>query len=137
VRRLERGQASLLLLGVVKLLLGLAALLFAVGSALGSRAKHQRAADLAPVSGAEVMRDLYPRLFESPLLANGSPNPQHLPLPVCLALARRAAVRGARCNGVEVRGAHVTFPGWSVRADAVAVRVRGAGGACRAPCQRR
>ena len=51
------------------------------------------------------MRDLYPRLFEPPVLANGLPNPRHLPLPMYLALARRAALRrGARRNGVAVRG---------------------------------
>ena len=42
------------------------------------------------------MRDLYPRLFEPQVLANGLPNPRHLPLPMYLALARRAALRGAR-----------------------------------------
>jgi hypothetical protein len=40
VRRLERGQASLLLLGVVTLLLGLAVVLFAFGSVLGSRGRN-------------------------------------------------------------------------------------------------
>jgi hypothetical protein len=55
---------------------------------------------LAAVSAGQVMRDLYPRLFEPPVLANGLPNPRHLPLPVYLALVRRAAVRGARRNGV-------------------------------------
>ena len=103
----DSGQASLLLLGVVTLLLGLAVVLFAFGSALGSKGKHQRAADLAAVSAGQVMRNLYPRLFEPPVLANGLPNPRHLPLPVYLALVRRAAVRGARRNGVEVRGAEV------------------------------
>ena len=82
--RRECGQASLLLLGVVTLLLGLAVVLFAFGSALGSKGKHQRAADLAAVSAGQVMRDLYPRLFEPPVLANGLPNPRHLPLAVYL-----------------------------------------------------
>jgi Putative Flp pilus-assembly TadE/G-like len=82
MRRGEAGQASLLLLGVVTLLLGLAVVFFAFGSALGSKGKHQRAADLAAVSAGQVMRDLYPRLFEPPVLANGLPNPRHLPLPV-------------------------------------------------------
>jgi hypothetical protein len=76
---------------------------------LGSKGKHQRAADLAAVSAGQVMRDLYPRLFEPPVLANGLPNRRHLPLPVYLALVRRAAVRGARRNGVEVSGADVSF----------------------------
>jgi hypothetical protein len=121
----QRGHASLLLLGVVTLLLGLAVVLFAFGSALGSKGKHQRGADLAAVSAGQVMRDLYPRLFEPPLLANGLPNPRHLPLPVYLALARRAAVRGARRNGVDVSGADVSFPGGGFAPTRVAVVVRG------------
>jgi Putative Flp pilus-assembly TadE/G-like len=124
-RRREAGQASLLLLGVVTLLLGLAVVLFAFGSALGSKGKYQRAADLAAVSGGQVMRELYPRLFEPPVLANGLPNPRHLPLPVYLALVRRAALRGARRNGVEARGADVSFPGGGFAPTRVGVRVRG------------
>ena len=69
----DGGQASLLLLSLVTLLLGLAVVFFAFGSALGSKGKHQRAADLAAVSAGQVMRELYPRLFEPPLLA------RHLP----------------------------------------------------------
>jgi Transglycosylase SLT domain/D-alanyl-D-alanine carboxypeptidase len=108
------------------LLLGLAVVLFAFGQALGSKGRHQRAADLAAVSGAQVMRRLYSRLFEPPVLANGLPNPRHLPLAVYLALARQAAVRGARRNGVAVGGADVSFPGGGFAPTRVAVRVRGA-----------
>ena len=125
VQRREAGQASLLMLGAATLLLGLAVVFFAFGSALGSKGKHQRAADLAAVSAGQVMRDLYPRLFEPPLLENGLPNPRHLPLPVYLALTRRAAVRGARRNGVEVSGADVSFPNGGFAPTRVAVRVRG------------
>ena len=113
------------MLGVVTLLLGVAVVFFAFGSALGSKGKHQRAADLAAVSAGQVMRELYPRLFEPPVLANGMPNPRHLPLPVYLALVRRAAVRAARRNGVEVRGADVSFPGGGFAPTRVAVTVRG------------
>ena len=113
------------MLGVVTLLLGLAVVLFAFGSALGSKGKHQRAADLAAVSAGQVMRELYPRLFEPVVLANGLPNPRHLPLPVYLALARQAAMRGARRNGVEVSGTDVSFPGGGFAPTRVAVRVRG------------
>jgi Transglycosylase SLT domain/D-alanyl-D-alanine carboxypeptidase/Putative Flp pilus-assembly TadE/G-like len=123
--RRECGQASLLMLGVVTLLLVLAVVFFAFGSALGSKGKHQRAADLAAVSAGQVMRELYPRLFEPPVLANGLPNPRHLPLPVYLALVRTAAVRGARRNGVEVSGADVSFPGGGFAPTRVRVRVRG------------
>ena len=129
-RRVQRsrgdsGQASLLLLGVLTLLVGLAVVLFAFGSALGSKGRHQRAADLAAVSAGQVMRDLYPRLFEPPVLANGLPNPRHLPLAVYLAMARRAAVRGAHRNGVKVSGADVSFPGGGFAPTRVGVTVRG------------
>jgi hypothetical protein len=52
------------MLGVMTLLLGGVVVFFAFGQALGSKGRHQRAVDLAAVSGAQVMRDLYPRLFE-------------------------------------------------------------------------
>jgi hypothetical protein len=122
----ERGQASFLLLGVTFLLLVGAVVLFAFGNALGAKGKHQRGADLAAVSAAQVMRDLYPRLFEPPLLANGLPNPRHLPLPVYLARARAAAVRGGRRNGVRVGLGDVSFPGASFAPTRIAVAVRGA-----------
>jgi Flp pilus assembly protein TadG len=51
----EGGHASLLLLAVCTLLLGLAVVLFAFGSALGSKGRQQRAADLAAVSAGQVM----------------------------------------------------------------------------------
>jgi hypothetical protein len=119
------GQASLLMLVVMTLLLGGVVVFFAFGQALGAKGRHQRAVDLAAVSGAQVMRDLYPRLFEPPALANGLPNPRHLPLPVYLALARGAAVRGARRNGVQVSGTDVSFPGGGFAPTRIAVRVRG------------
>jgi hypothetical protein len=71
----ERGQASLLLLGVLAALLAGTLILFGFGQALGARAKHQRAADLAAISAAQVMRDLYPRLFEPPFLEPDVPKP--------------------------------------------------------------
>jgi hypothetical protein len=72
----ERGQASLLLLGVAAVLLAGLVMLFAFGQALGARGKHQRAADVAAISAAQVMRHNYARLFEPPLVPNGLPNPQ-------------------------------------------------------------
>jgi hypothetical protein len=125
VGRGAAGQASLLLLGVMFLLLVGAVVLFAFGNALGARGKHQRAADLAAVSAGQVMRDLYPRLFEPPVLANGLPNPRHLPLPVYLARARAAALRGGQRNGVALRPSDVSFPGLSFAPTRVAVAVRG------------
>jgi Transglycosylase SLT domain/D-alanyl-D-alanine carboxypeptidase/Putative Flp pilus-assembly TadE/G-like len=107
----ECGQAALLLLGIVAALLAGTLILFGFGQALGSRGKHQRAADLAAVSAAQVMRDNYWRLFEPPFLRGGIPNPRHLSTPAYLALARAAAQRGARRNGVPARAvAGVSFP---------------------------
>src|SRR5688500_19217086 len=92
----ESGQAALLFLGVLAALLAGTLVLFGFGQALGTRGKHQRAADLAAVSAAQVMRDNYARLFEPPFLRAGVPNPRHLSTAPYLALARAAAQRGAR-----------------------------------------
>jgi len=99
--------------------------LFAFGQALGAKGKHQRAADLAAVSAAQVMRDLYPRLFEPPFLEGGIPNPRHLSEAEYLARARTAAVRGARRNGVRISVTDVSFPGGGFAPTRVAVVARG------------
>src|SRR5215211_8121562 len=91
----ERGQASLLMLAVVGALLAGAVVLFAFGNALGDKGRYQRAADLAAISAAQVMRDLYPRLFEPPFVEPDVPNPRHLEQAEYLELAREAALRGA------------------------------------------
>src|SRR5918998_2065258 len=96
----ERGQAALLCLGVLAALLAGTLVLFGFGQALGTRSKHQRAADLAAITAAQVMRDNYARLFEPPFLSAGVPNPRHLSTAAYLALARVAAQRGARNNGL-------------------------------------
>jgi len=126
LRRLERGrgQATLLVLGVVAVLLVGVGVLFGFGQALGAKGRHQRAADLAAVSVATKMRDDYPRLFEPVVLANGLPNPRHLPTVVYLARARGAAVRAGRRNGVRVRRADVSFTS-GFAPTRVRVRVRG------------
>ena len=85
-------------------------ILFGFGQALGARGKHQRAADLAAVSGAQVMSRHYQRLFEPAVFENGLPNPRHLSNEQYLALARAAALRGARRNGVAASGVEVDFP---------------------------
>src|SRR5204862_7706666 len=91
------------------LLLG-ALILGSWGLALGARGKHQRAADLAAVSAARAMADSYSRLFEPPLLGDGSLNPRHLSLASYEQLGREAAVRAGRRNGVAIRPADVHFP---------------------------
>jgi D-alanyl-D-alanine carboxypeptidase-like protein/putative Flp pilus-assembly TadE/G-like protein len=136
----EAGQAALLLLGVLAALLAGTLILFGFGQALGTRGKHQRAADLAAVSAAQVMRDNYARLFQPPFLRGGVPNPRHLTTAAYLALARAAARRGARRNGLPsarleglpalrpgVARLEVSFPGGGFAPTRVAVAVRGSG----------
>jgi Transglycosylase SLT domain/D-alanyl-D-alanine carboxypeptidase/Putative Flp pilus-assembly TadE/G-like len=123
----ERGQASLLLLGVLAALLAGTLVLFAFGQALGARGKHQRAADLAAVSAAQVMRDNYSRLFEPPFLHDGVPNPRHLSTPAYLALARAAARRGTRRNGAGSARVEVDFPDPGFAPTRVTVSLRGSG----------
>jgi hypothetical protein len=119
------GQASLLMLGVVGALLVGAALLFAFGNALGVKGRYQRAADLAAISAAQVMRDLHPRLFEPPFIEPDVPNPRHLEEAEYRELAVAAAVRGAERNGVSLRASDVSFGGTAFAPTRVTVRVRG------------
>jgi transglycosylase-like protein with SLT domain/D-alanyl-D-alanine carboxypeptidase-like protein len=114
-----------MMLAAIGALLAGAVLLFAFGNALGARGRHQRAVDLAAISAAQTMRDLYPRLFEPPFLEPGVPNPRHLEQATYLALARTAAARGAERNGVRVRPEDVRFPGGGFAPTRVTVRVRG------------
>jgi hypothetical protein len=126
VSRRERGQASLLVLGLLGAVLAGTLILFGFGQALGARSKHQRAADLAAVSAAQVMRRHYTRLFEAAVFENGLPNPRHLSNDEYLALARRAALRGARRNGVAPGRVSVSFPQAGFAPTGVEVTTRGA-----------
>jgi hypothetical protein len=107
--RSERGQATVLLLGVVAAAVAGALVLAAFGQAYGARGRAQRGADLAAVTAAQTMQRLYPRLFEPPMLSPGVPNPRHLSSAQYVAMARVAAVRAGRANGVPVRLADVSF----------------------------
>src|SRR5918996_2936488 len=121
----EGGQASLLLLGVLAALLAGTLVLFGFAQALGTKGKHQRAADLAAVSAAQVMRRHYPRLFEPAFLEGGVPNPRHLSNPAYLELARAAAERGADRNGVPAAQVTVAFSGAGFAPTRIRVVVRG------------
>src|SRR5215217_7947916 len=99
-----RGQASLMMLAVVAAVLAGAAVLFAFGNALGAKGRYQRGADLAAISAARVMRDLYPRLFEPPFIEPDVPNPRHLEDAEYRQRAVAAAIRGAERNGVRLHG---------------------------------
>ena len=101
------------------------AILGAFGQALGAKGRHQRAADLAAVSAARAMRDAYSRLFEPAVLERRAPNPRHLPPSGYLALARRAALRAGRRNGVTLRASDVRCPDDSFAPTRVTVMARG------------
>jgi len=100
--RHESGQALVLVIGAMAALVVGTLILGAFGQALGARGHEQRAADLAAISAARAMRDAYPRLF-----ARGR---RHLSQAGYLALARAAAVDGARRNEATLDPARVTFP---------------------------
>jgi soluble lytic murein transglycosylase-like protein len=123
--RSERGQALVLLLGVVAAALVGALVLVAFGQALGGKSRQQRAADLAAVSAAHRMSDDYFRLFEPVTLPNGLPNPHRLSTAEYLARARTVAVRAGGRNGVRVVLADVTFPDGGFAPTRVRVRTRG------------
>jgi soluble lytic murein transglycosylase-like protein len=99
----QRGQAAILLLGLVAAVVAGALILAAFGQAFGARGHVQRGADLAAIAAAQVMQRNYARLFEL--------GPRRLERPEYLGLARAAAVRGGRANGVRVRPRDVSFPG--------------------------
>jgi Transglycosylase SLT domain/D-alanyl-D-alanine carboxypeptidase len=123
----ERGQASLLMLAVVAAVLAGAGVLFAFGNALGAKGRYQRAADLAAISAAQVMRELYPRLFEPPFFEPDVPNPRHLEEGEYRARAVAAAVRGAERNGAHLEATDVALGGTGFAPTRVTVRLRGQG----------
>jgi soluble lytic murein transglycosylase-like protein len=134
--RSEDGQALLLALGVVASALVALLVLVAVGEALGSKSRHQRAADLAAISAAHRMRADYERLFEPALLPTGVPNPHRLSSAAYTERARNTASRVVRRNGLRDAAVRIEFPGdpfapTRVRVDvggAVAIRVDGFAG---------
>ena len=112
------------MLGVLAAVLAGGLVLFGFGQALGARSHAQRAADLSAISAAQVMRRGFPRLFEPPFLETGLPNPHHLSNAAYLSLARAAARRGARRNGVEPAGIEMDFSGSGFAPTRVTVAVR-------------
>jgi hypothetical protein len=112
------------MLGLLAVILAGTLVLFGFGQALGARGHAQRAADLAAVSAAQVMRRNFTRLFEPPLLEGGVPNPRHLSNESYLSLARAAALRGAVRNGVHGRRVDVAFPSSRFAPRRVTVTVR-------------
>ncbi len=119
--RREEGQALLLVLGGVFVLLAGALALVAIAGAVTGKGRVQRAADLAAISAARSMRDDLPRLLAPPTLPNGLPNPRHLSKAVYLWRARGAAKEAVEGNGVAPARLRVTFPD---RASFAPVRTR-------------
>ena len=116
-----------MMLAVVGVVLAGTIVLFAFGNALGAKGRHQRAADLAAISAAQVMGELYPRLFEPPFIEPDVPNPRHLEEAEYRSRAAAAAVTGAKRNGVHLETSDVTFGGAGFAPTRVTVRVRGQG----------
>ena len=108
--RREEGQALLLALGGVFVLLAGALALVAIAAAVTGKGRAQRAADLAAISAARSMRDDLPRLLAPPTLPNGLPNPRHLPKLLYLQRARGAAGEAAEANGVALARLRISFP---------------------------
>jgi hypothetical protein len=134
--RRERGQTTVLLVGLAFVVVAGVLILGAFAQALGSKGRHQRAADLSAVSAAKAMREAYPRLFEPPYLQPGLPNPRHLERAEYLALARTAATRAGAANGVRVDPDDVRFDDDSVAPTRVTVSVGGHAELRVAPVQR-
>ncbi|MGH2953092.1 MAG: transglycosylase SLT domain-containing protein [Solirubrobacterales bacterium] len=106
----ESGQAMPLVLGAVFVLVFCALLLAALGGAVTGKARAQRVADLAALSGARSMRDDFDRLFVPARLANGADNPSHLGRAEYLARARAAVAEAADRNGADPDRLRVRFP---------------------------
>jgi soluble lytic murein transglycosylase-like protein len=119
----ERGQALVLLIGVVAVALAGTLVLVAFGEALGGKSKAQRAADLAAVSAGRRMHEDYPRLFEPAVLPSGAPNPRHMTDAVYRDRAEAVARTAAARNGVTSGRVVVDFPSSGFAATRVQVKV--------------
>jgi Transglycosylase SLT domain/D-alanyl-D-alanine carboxypeptidase/Putative Flp pilus-assembly TadE/G-like len=108
--RADEGQALVTVVGAAVALIFAALILTAIGGAVTGKARVQRAADLAALSGARSMRDDFERLFAPARLAGGAPNPAHLTKGEYLARATAAAREAARRNGVDPERLEVRFP---------------------------
>ena len=116
----ERGQAMLLLVGLLLAVCIGAVVLGGIARGVGARGDLQQAADLAALAAARAMHDAYPRVFE-PAARDGA---RHLERAEYLALAERAAKDTAARNGAH--RAAVAFPGGGLAPVRVRVTVRDA-----------
>ncbi|MEA2149130.1 MAG: hypothetical protein QOD69_960, partial [Solirubrobacteraceae bacterium] len=116
--REERGQATIVVLGLAMALLLGALVLGGIAQGIGAHGGQQGAADLAALAGARAMHEAYAGLFEPPAIA-GRANPAHLERAAYLERGRRAALATARRNGGS--DVAVSFPDGATFAP---VRVR-------------
>jgi hypothetical protein len=121
--RCQRGQAALLLVGLLLAVCIGAVVLGGIARGVGARGDLQQAADLAALAAARAMHDAYPRVFE-PAVRDGIRNACHLERAEYLALAERAATQTAARNGAH--RATVAFPGGGLAPVRVRVTVRDA-----------
>jgi hypothetical protein len=121
--RCQRGQAALLLVGLLLAVCVGAVVLGGIARGVGARGDLQQAADLAALAAARAMHDAYPRVFE-PAVRDGIRNARHLERAEYLALAERAATQTAARNGAH--RATVAFPGGGLAPVRVRVTVRDA-----------
>jgi soluble lytic murein transglycosylase-like protein len=121
--RCQRGQAALLLVGLLLAVCIGAVVLGGIARGVGARGDLQQAADLAALAAARSMHDAYPRVFE-PAVRDGVRNSRHLERAEYLALAERAATQTAARNGAH--RATVAFPGGGLAPVRVRVTVRDA-----------
>ena len=121
----ESGQALILALGGVFVLLAGTIALVAMAGAVTGKGRVQRAADLAAISAARSMRDDLPGLLSPPTLPDGQANPSHIDKSAYLSRARAAATAVGRANGVAPDLLRISFPDADsfapVRARAVVV----------------
>jgi hypothetical protein len=109
-----RGQALIVALCAMFVVMLGAGMLAALGGALAQKGRLQRATDLAALSAARSMRDDFERLFE-PAFVDRRPNPRHLGRGAYVARARHAALEAGLRNGLELGPDDVSFPeaGWA------------------------
>ncbi len=119
----ERGQAGMVLLGLLLAVVLGAVVLGGIARGVGARGDLQRTADLSALAAARAMHDAYLRVFE-PAAIGGAPDPRHLERAEYLALGRRAARATAARNGAD--DVSVAFPGGGLAPVRVRVTVRDA-----------
>jgi transglycosylase-like protein with SLT domain/D-alanyl-D-alanine carboxypeptidase-like protein/putative Flp pilus-assembly TadE/G-like protein len=119
----QRGQALILALAAVFVVMLGAGVLAALGGALAQKGRLQRATDLAALSAARAMRDDFERLFEPPLI-DRRPNPRHLTTAMFLSRAEAAALEAGRHNGLDLTAGDVSFPGGGWAPVRVKVKVK-------------